>query len=221
MLKIIIPFFVFLFSFATPALADVESWNFFETRIPLIEKNENFPKTNLRVFSGALLNNRSQGVGSLLIRVGPLVDITPWLFTGFHGVLMADRTSAGDFIQESRGEIEPNFYGRLGDFTLLDRNRLEFRNRTTGNQLWYRNMARINYAPQGMPLSYFISNEVFIDLLKGNLVQNRAIIGLGININKGLKLDTGYMLRSRYLPVSFSWEIDHILIMVLTADLIR
>lgn len=207
-----------LFIYNNSAKADTESWNWVELREPIIKDSKNLPNIKLRVFSDARLNTRSKGLGDLFLRVGPLVDVTPWLFIGLHGTLQANKTDT-TFIQETRMEIEPNFYGRIGDFTFNDRNRLEYRMRETGNKFRYRNQLRFNYEPENIDMKNlvpYIWDEVLIDLAGEGFNQNRASIGIGYKFGKSNKIDLGYMLRSRFQ--SSVWIQDHILLISLTAD---
>lgn len=205
------------FAISTQARADVESWNWIEYRLPIVGENQNFPKTSLRVFTDARLNARSNGLDNLFLRVGPLVDVTPWMFVGFHGTLLADRLANGDFEQEVRAEIEPNIYGRFGDFTYNDRNRLEYRMRPTSGKFRYRNQLRVNYAPKDAKIIPYIWDEVLIDLAGEYFNQNRATIGFGIVFNENTRLDLGYILRTRY--ENQKWENDHIALVSLFVDI--
>lgn len=218
MKKFFLPVFALVLLSSNKAFADSEAWTFFENKYPLIEKTENTSRINLRVFTGLLSNTRSKGVGDMVFRVGPTFDITPWLNLSLHGVVMADRTSKGEFLQELRGEIEPTLFTKIGDFSISDRNRLEFRSRSTGNMIWYRNMLKISYNPKGIWATPFAFNETFFDTLNPSIIQNRATTGLAFTINKTTKLELGYMLRNRYVTVNSKWENDNVLFFNLQSD---
>lgn len=206
------------FSIQLQSLADTESWNFVENKIKLTEKNEISPQINLRLLTRSFINTRSEGLGDLLFRFGPTIDILPWFNISMHGVLDAYKSSNKEFIQELRGEIDPTFFTSFGDFSFSDRNRFEFRTKNISNSLGYRNLLRINYNPQNSNITPFIYDEIFFDLLNSNISQNRAMIGLGIKINKNTKLDLGYMLRNRYVQNTSKWENDNVLVVNLQSD---
>lgn len=206
------------FSIQLQSLADTESWNFVENKIKLTEKSEISPQINLRLLTRSFINTRSEGLGDLLFRIGPTIDIFPWFNISMHGVLDAYKSSNKEFIQELRGEIDPTFFNSFGDFYFSDRNRFEFRTKDISNSFGYRNLLRVNYNPQNSNITPFIYDEIFFDLLNRNINQNRAMIGLGIKINKNTKLDLGYMFRNRYVQTTSKWENDNVFVVNLQSD---
>lgn len=218
MKKIILPILALNLINVYPAYADSEAWTFFENKYNLIEKNEITPRVNLRVFTGVLSNTRSKGIGDIVFRLGPTIDLTPWLNLSIHGVVMTDRTAKGEFLQELRGEFEPTLFTKIGDFSISDRNRLEFRSRSTGNMLWYRNLLKVSYNPSDFVVTPFAFNEIFVDTLNPSIIQNRATAGFAFKLNKNTKLELGYMLRNRYIVSSTKWENDNVLFFNLQSD---
>jgi hypothetical protein len=204
-----------LISYQSNAYADLESWNFLETRVKL--NNDIYPKTGLRVLSRTFINQRTQGLGDVLIRTGPLFEISSWFVLGFNGTLSINRDIHNLARQEMRFEVEPSFNFRYGNLNFNDRNRLEYRLSPNQNTLWYRNQLKINYTQKDLKFIPFISNEVFLELGSNQIKQNRASLGIGFNINDNTKIDLGYILRNRYTEQS-KWENDHILSLSILSD---
>jgi Protein of unknown function (DUF2490) len=178
--------------------ADEEAWLWVENRVPVIRTEKpQYPRIDIRTFGDVRINNRSNGLAQSFLRVGPLFYLTSFLFVGLHGTIYADRNASGKFDQETRFEIEPNFFGRLGAFTWNDRNRFEFRYRNDETRYRYRNQLRINLAPKSWRNIPFVWDEVLVDLSGLGLNQNRAEIGVGRQLWPNIRLDAGFMLRSR------------------------
>ena len=205
-------------SAAPAARADYETWIWLETRTPIVRaERPTFPRIDLRTFTDARLNGRSDGLAQLFFRTGPLFFLTDFLFVGLHGTIYADRLASGQFDQEARFELEPNLFGRLGDFTWNDRNRFEVRVRESGTRTRYRNQLRVNYAPKGAVWIPYAWDEVLVDLAGLGFNQNRAQIGLGRMLWPTARLDVGLMLRSRKEPDG--WQHDRVLNLALFLDL--
>jgi hypothetical protein len=202
-----------------PALAraDGEVWVWTENRLPVVRADEpRFPRVDWRIFTDFRANSRSDGLAQAFLRSGPLVFVTPFLFVAAHGTIYSDRLASGEHDQEARLELEPNFFGRLGDFTYNDRNRLEVRWRESGERLRYRNQLRVNYAPPGARWIPFVWDEFLVDLSGLGLNQNRFEVGLGRTLGAATRLDVGYMIRSR--EEASGWAHDHVLNVYLFFD---
>jgi len=202
----------FVLATETPARADGEAWLWFENRIPIVRtRTPEFPRLDWRVVADFRLNSRSSGLAQSFLRTGPVFFATPWMFLALHGTIQSDKLKTGVHDQEARVEFEPNFFGRVGDFTFNDRNRFEYRWRESGHRYRYRNQLRINYAPVGANSKWvpFVWDEVLVDLSGFGVNQNRAQIGLGRVIGDGTRIDLGYMVRSRW--DAGIWTHDHVL----------
>ena len=207
-----------------PARADFETWIWAEARIPVIQApTPTFPRLDWRIFTDARMNVRSGGLAQLFLRTGPLLYVTRWMFIGLHGTVYADRLGkpagdleAGDFAQEARVELEPNLFGRLGDFTFNDRNRLEYRWREHETRYRYRNQLRVNYAPRGAVWIPLVWDELLVDLSGKGVNQNRFEIGVGRMLNAHTRVDVGFMVRSR--EEDDGWKHDGILNLYLFLD---
>jgi hypothetical protein len=204
-------------SLAPEARADYEVWLWAENRVPIVRADgPKFPRIDLRVYAESRMNGRSDGLHQSFLRTGPLFFLTDFLFVGVQGTIYADRLASGAFAQEARFEFEPNFFGRIGDFTWNDRNRFEARFREDETRYRYRNQLRINYAPKGAKWMPFVWDEVLVDLSGLGLNQNRALIGLARQLNPQTRLDMGFMLRSR--EDASGWTHDRILFAALFFD---
>jgi hypothetical protein len=196
---------------AAPASADVESWSWIETRIPLSNGQHGLPHS-LRTWTDARFGGRYTGMGALFLRVGPIWELHPNLFLAVHGTSYGLQPSPGVFEQEYRAEVEPNLRGRWGDWVLGDRNRMELRWRPSGASAgprWrYRNLLRVNYQPLEARWIPFVWNEALIDLSGSLYSENRAAAGVGYQFNNGVRVDLAYLLRSRL--TAGSWEQDHV-----------
>ncbi len=202
---------------ASTAHADEEAWLWVENRVPVIRTEKpGFPRIDIRTFADVRINRRSGGLAQSFLRVGPLFYLTDHLFVGLHGTIYADRLPSGVFDQEARFEIEPNLFGRLGVFTWNDRNRFEVRFREKETRYRYRNQLRINLAPPQWRTIPFVWDEVLVDLSGLGLNQNRAEIGVGRQIWPNMRLDVGFMVRSR--KDASGWQHDGILNLYLFVD---
>lgn len=184
----------------TSVQASAEAWLWAETRLPLASEEEFLTRTNLRLHTETRLSERAEGLEMAIVRVGPLFDVSDWLFVGVHGTAIAHESSAGVFTEEFRVELEPNFHGRLGDWTFNDRNRLELRARDGKSNLRYRNQLRLNYAPLGSRLLPFVWDEILLDLSHAQFTQNRLMTGLGWLTSASSRLEVGYIWRTRFGP---------------------
>ncbi len=199
------------------ARADEEAWLWIENRTPIVRTEKpGFPRIDFRTFTDMRINRRSNGLAQSFLRLGPLFYLSNWLFVGVHGTLYADRLPSGAFDQEARFEIEPNFFGRIGVFTWNDRNRFEARFREKETRYRYRNQLRINLAPKNWRWIPFVWDEVLFDLSGLGFNQNRAEIGIGRQLWPNIRLDAGFMLRSR--EDAFGWHHDGVLNLSLFVD---
>jgi len=194
---------------ASPARADGEAWFWVENRLPIVIADKpTFPRLDWRLFVDFRLNQRSGGLAQAFFRTGPLLYVTDFLFVAVHGTIYSDRLPSGVHDQEARLEIEPNFFGRVGDFTFNDRNRLESRWRESGHRFRYRNQLRVNYAPRDAKWIPFVWDEILVDAAGLGLNQNRLDMGLGRMVNETTRIDVGYMIRSR--EEASGWVHDHV-----------
>lgn len=193
-----------------PAQADGEAWIWIENRVPIVRANTpRFPRVDWRTLSDLRVNTRSKGLAQAFLRTGPLFFPTDFLFVATHGTIYTERLATGAHEQEARLELEPNVFGRIGDFTFNERSRGEYRYRESGVRWRYRNQLRVNYAPIGARWIPFFWDEVFVDLSGAGFNQNRFQVGLARMLDATTRLDVGYMIRSREEPTG--WGHDHVI----------
>jgi len=202
------------------ARADGEAWFWVENRVPIVRPDAPGDlRLDWRVFTDFRVANRAGGLAQAFLRTGPLVYPTSFMFVALQGTIYSDRLPSGAHDQEARIELEPNFFGRVGDFTFNDRNRVEYRWRESGVRWRYRNQLRVNYAPVGARWIPFIWDEVLCDLSGFGVNQNRFEVGLGRMLNPSTRLDVGYMIRSRE-DAAGNWAHDHVLNLYLFLDVV-
>ena len=203
---------------ARTARADGEVWLWTEARVPIVRHSRpDFPRLDWRVISDLRINKRSEGLAQAFMRTGPALYTTSWSMVALNGTLYSDRLPSGVHDQEARLELEPNFFVRLGDFVVNDRNRVESRWRESNGHRWrYRNQLRVSYAPLGATWIPFMWDEMLFDLSGLGFNQNRAQVGLGRMLNATTRLDVGYMVRSR--EEATGWVHDHVLNLYLFFD---
>lgn len=192
-----------------------EAWVVFEYRLLLADATDTHPRLSLRINNDNRFAQLSEGLDLNFIRIGPILDVKPWLMVAAHGTAIADRLGNGAHSTEYRIELEPTFQGRVGDFTWFDRNRGEYRFGDK-QRLRYRNLLRVNYAPQGARILPFVWDEILVEQdleLEGGadegFNQNRLSAGLGFMIHDGTRLDVGYIRRSK--TVNGEWVGDNVL----------
>jgi hypothetical protein len=201
---------------ASPARADVESWNVLEVRVPIDRSSPWVPRA-LRAVTSSRFAPRYGGLGVSNLRVGPLWQPTPWLMLGLHASAYAEQASTGDFRQTLRLEFEPNLQGAIGDLHLNDRNRLEWRMTPTDAWLRYRNQLRLTYQPASWGWWPTASQELAWDLRPAppfGLVQSRLTVGVARVLNRATRLTGEYMWRHRPDP-ELGWAQDHIVVLTL------
>ena len=192
-----------------------EAWAVFEYRLLLREQQEKAPRLSLRLNSDTRFAQLTEGIDLMFLRVGPLVDVKPWLVLGASLTAVSDKLGSGLQSSEYRLELEPTLQGRRGNLTWSDRNRGELR---AGDKLRlrYRNLLRVNYAPPGARWLPFVWNEAMIEAdlqaeggADEGFNQNRLSAGVGYVLRDATRLDVGYIRRSK--TVAGEWFGDNVL----------
>jgi len=108
------------------------------------------------------------------------------------------KTAPGVHVNERRWALQGTFKLTPGPFKVSDRNRMEYRDRST-NDIWrYRNKLKLSL-PIGVKkitLSPFIADEVFWELNDGTFNQNRAQAGVDMKITKNFSISLYGMIKS-------------------------
>lgn len=209
---------------------DFELWLPIEVRVPVVSNaTPSWPRVDWRVALEARFAPRFNGAEQIFLRTGPIVYVTPWMFVAAHGSLLADAlsTTAGmptRMEEEARAELEPNFFGRIGPFTIANRLRFEYRWRQTYQRVRIRNQLRINLAPQGWRVLPFVQDEVLLDTWDSRIPadgtlpagvaptpginQNRLMFGVGFQVASNIRIDVGMLVRARQQPGMADWAVD-------------
>lgn len=189
-----------------------EWWQVIETRLPLSGEAGWVPKT-LRFATEIQSALLYPGIGQFSLRLGPMWEFSPSFFTGLNFNTIAYQVSPGNFSQEYRVELEPTFRLALHEtISVTNRNRFEARFRSDRTLWRYRNQSRLNWQLPGFPATAYVSEEMFFDLTRDGLNQNRTTLGLSWKLTSAIRLDTGYMLRFRKAENN-SWVHDHIVLL--------
>lgn len=217
---------------ATPSVAraDWEVWLPVEVRVPVLRApSPTWGRVDWRLISEARFSGRTEGLEQLFVRTGPVAYLTPFMFVAAHVTYLTDALGGPAPIrmeQEIRAELEPNFFGRIGVFTLASRNRLEYRWRQTFERLRLRSQLRVNLAPPGWRVMPFVQGEGLFDLADSRsddpaaaaavpptpgLGQLRGFVGAGLQLTSNVRLDVGLLLRSRQVAAATPGELDHTL----------
>lgn len=156
------------------------------------------------------------GLQQALYRVGPIWNLLPWLTYSMHLTSAVQPTSENQFNQEVRLEMEPTFRGAIfpeliPGFRWANRHRFEYRMRSD-RQFWrYRTRLVLNYHFPDTPLTTFASNEFHFELNERGFNQNRAMLGVGWQINDSTQLSLGYL--NRMVLSDGQWNPEHGLVL--------
>jgi hypothetical protein len=212
---------------AQDARADFEPWTPVEVRVPVVSAaTPTWPRLDLRVAGEARFASRFNGAETLFLRVGPVLYCTPWFFVAAHGTVLSDALATAPGMptrmeEETRAELEPTFFGRVGPFTLVNRNRAEFRWRQTFQRVRLRTQLRVNLSPTGWRVIPFVQDELLFDTWDTRapttagvpptpgLNQNRTMLGVGLQLADNVRLDLGLLLRIRQQPGMSDWALDY------------
>lgn len=132
-----------------------------------------------------------QGVGH---KVSDSLDLAA------HYFYIQEKNTKGQWVEEDRLELQPTLKWDYAGFNFSDRNRFEYRVVGDDEKWRYRNLLKIAKPVEinGFSFSPYISNEIFYDLKKEELNQDRASVGFIKKINPHVTLDVYYMVRSDY-----------------------
>lgn len=132
-------------------------------------------------------------------------------FTEWFNVMPAYRQifykSGGAWLREYMPNLGATFSAKFHGFNISDRNRFELRLFSNIGRKWsYRNKLDIRYPIQvgKVELSPFTSNEIFILMDDGKLIQNRLYAGFGVKPMEKIRLDFFYLWQTSDVGSS-SW----------------
>ncbi len=202
-------FYILAFSFIEkPVIATSGLWSTNDVRLPIVKNNISY-----RVLNRTYLNDKSLGIDSMLLRTGPIFNLTDNFSLGLNATLVGFNKGENKFMQEIRYEIEPSFDFSFDKMKLNDRNRFELRF-LHDISFRYRNSLSISYKID-FPINPYISDEIFIS--SNELPSNRFILGLLYPVNKQLKVSLAYMHMSS-MQKDQTWNNSPTLLVSLLSD---
>jgi hypothetical protein len=188
-----------------PAQA-MEAWTSYEVRVPLDDPASPGPHW-LKLTNDLRYGANYPGIGQVLVRVGPVWEVAPFLTVATHVTTNAERQTPERFAQEIRLELEPTLRWSWGDVRMNDRLRLERRILFDESRWRLRNRLQVNYQPEGWAWVPYLWNEWFLE--GGAYNQNRTSMGVTLPSGKNATLRAGYLLRMK--EDGGSWESTHAL----------
>jgi len=199
------------------ARADEQLWAVYEHRVPLMNSAPTLPRLSLRVATETIFSSET-ALQTALLRVGPMLDVTSWLYLAAHGSVLTNKVGS-TYEAQYRTELELNPYGALGRFKWNDRLRNEITFTSGGvPQYRLREMLRVSMPLQSHPNWIpFVAGEVFITPTnKQSVSEIRNMLGIGYKFSNDTRTDFGYCLRNIY--EARRWQIDHALFFVILFD---
>jgi hypothetical protein len=199
------------------ARGDVESWTWVEHRSPLLRSNPRSTRVMLRGFYDVRFTGRQQGLGLVFARIGPVVEVLPWLSVAASYAAFTSRTPPwGPWVWEQRVEVEATASLRTGALVLSHRQRYESRWRERWHHFRVRFQGRATVIPARSMVGVYLWEEALIDpnatdasgAPAPGFFENRAGVGLTFVLSPAVKIDLGYALRLRQ-PAQ--WELDHVI----------
>lgn len=122
-----------------------------------------------------------------------------WIDVGFNYRLVREKDSERKWRRENRPHLNITLKGRLSDFSISSRSRLEYRDRESKDNLWrYRNKVTLKLPVEliGLKLKPYLADEIFIDLDGVGYNRNRLYSGVSLKLAKGLKGEIYYLWQS-------------------------
>lgn len=188
------------------ANADVQAWSALEARAPVSEGAYGAP-THLRFVSESRFGGPRSGLSFLLVRVGPMWELGRVVLLNANLVQAVSSNPTGGLQPESRVEVEPNLRFRFEPVAFNLRQRAEVRFAGGETTYRYRAQLRANLQPEGAVVFPFLSTELFVDLGRTRLSENRNVLGVAFAPYQAVRIDLGYMLRARRDPDD--WAVGH------------
>lgn len=122
-----------------------------------------------------------------------------WIDLGFNFKKEYEKDGSDKFRHENRPNFNITFEGKLFDFDVENRTRLEYRDFELKEDVWrLRNKTTVDlpFKLTKFNLQPYISEEVFINLGESHINQNRLSAGFSFNLTKNLEAEIYYMLKS-------------------------
>jgi hypothetical protein len=122
--------------------------------------------------------------------------LAEWLDVGAGFRLIYEKDSSDDFQRENMPYIIVTLKGRLFDFPVSTRSRIEYRDRTAKEDVWrYRNKITVKLPVELTPLKLkpYLADEIFITLNDDNVDKNRLYFGAVMPLSQSVEAEIFYM----------------------------
>lgn len=122
-----------------------------------------------------------------------------WIDLGFNFKKEYEKDGSDKFRHENRPNFNIMLKGKVFDFDVGNRMRLEYRDFELKETVWrLRNKTTVNlpFKLTGFNLQPYIADEVFTNLGESDINQNRLSAGFSFKLAKNLKAGIYYMLKS-------------------------
>lgn len=193
-----------VFSQNTPPITDVQVWNETTVTVPLIKKKDSKGKETEKLsvfFNGVLRVGRNvshfvdERVGfGFEYKFNKYVSFTP----AYLYVAAQPFQGRRDF--ESRLRFSVNLEKKFKNFSVRDRNMIEYRFRNSrANSTRYRNKLQFNIPvmrDKKELFTPFIADEVYYDFREKEWTRNEFSAGISKKINKNFTMDFFYLFRN-------------------------
>ena len=172
----------------------MEAWTSYEVRMPLDDPASPGPHW-MKLANDLRYGANYPGIGQVLVRLGPVWEVSPFLTVATHVSTNAERKSPEQFAQEIRLELEPTLRWSWGDVRVNDRVRLERRFLFDESRWRLRNRLQFSYQAPSWAWVPFVSEEAFWE--DGAYDQNRFSLGASLPSGQNARIALGYLLRSK------------------------
>lgn len=122
-----------------------------------------------------------------------------WIDLGFNFKKEYEKDSSDKFRHENRPNFNIMLKGRIFDFDVGNRTRLEYRDFELKEDVWrLRNLTTVNlpFKLTRFNLQPYIADEVFTNLGESDINQNRLSAGFSFKLTKNIKAGIYYLLKS-------------------------
>lgn len=124
--------------------------------------------------------------------------LASWLDVGFNYRHILEE-SKSSWKHENRPHLNATIKFNLAGFDLINRGRVEYRNREDKSDLWqYRNKftVQLPFKLTRLEIQPYIADEIFVDFDIEELNRNRLYSGVSLKIFKNLKAEIYYLWQS-------------------------
>lgn len=123
--------------------------------------------------------------------------LAEWLGVGLNYRQVYQKDDAGDFQPENRPHLNVVVKDSLGRIRWSNRSRVEYRDRTTGEDTWrYRNLTTLRLPVELLGFEPYVADEVFINTDGTGYAANRLYAGGTLALGRNVEFDLYYLWES-------------------------